>query len=98
MRDAVRLVGLEARTGIDPDADGGCFLPRSRLRGDSEAVRERGDSGSWEGKNGSEVQGRCRVWGGVAEEAWVRVIETLDLAVDGAGKMVVVHQCGALRW
>lgn len=44
VRGAVGLLGLEARAGVDPHADGGGSGGEGGFGGDSEAIRERGNA------------------------------------------------------
>ncbi|KAI3696332.1 hypothetical protein L1987_79345 [Smallanthus sonchifolius] len=44
MRNAVRLIRLKSRPGVDPHADGGRRRGEIRLGGNTEAVRESGDT------------------------------------------------------
>jgi len=93
VRGAVGLLGLEARAGIDPDADGGGAGGEGRFGGYAEAIRERRDARLRCSEDAS-VVGKRGARGAVFEEAGVRVLELAELGLDGLGGAVVDHGSG----
>lgn len=85
------LLRFEPAPGVDRDIEGGGPGGEVGLGGDSEAVGEGGESSFRESEDVG-VVGGDRVWGGVAEEAWVGVVEAFELGSDGQGEAIVDHE------
>lgn len=96
MGDAGRLLVLVPAARVDPHADRSRARGEVRLRGDAQAVGQRGDAGQRRREDGR-VVGVGRHGVGVAEEARVRVLEPPEPGVHGLGDAVVRHHGGAHR-